>query len=488
MPLTKHFLLNILFLCCFSQHLGATSMAPLEITREPVFFQNFTGDFDEIEERRIIRFLVPYSKTFFFLDGAKPKGLIYDNIMAFEKALNIQLKSHHIQVHAVVIPTSRKELLPHLRQGLGDVAAGNLTITDTRLKSVDFTTPFHQDINELLVTNKSDRNYNSLFDLAGKTISVRPSSSYYTSLVRTNKILKDFGKREITIRKIHEQLEDEDILELVNANIIHLTVVDQHKAELWAQLLPNIKIHDTFAINKGGKIAWAIRKDSPKLKQVLNTFIEKNKIGTLAGNMLFTRYFKNTDYLTKALEGKNKDRYQDLIPVFKKYGELYNFNHFLLIALAYQESKLNQKARSSKGAVGIMQILPSTANSPAVNIKNIDQVGANIHAGTKYLRYLADVYFPESEHIDKTNRALFTFAAYNAGPAKVNYLRRKAEQEGYDPNVWFQNVEIVAARHIGRETVSYVSNIMKYYIAYNLLARSQEKITFPVKQLRQTVL
>lgn len=462
-------------------------MAPLEITREPVFFQKFTGDFDEIEERRIIRFLVPYSKTFFFLDGAKPQGLIYDNIMAFEKDLNIQLKNQHIQVHAVVIPTSRKELLPHLNQGLGDVAAGNLTITSERLENVDFTTPFHKNISELLVTHKSEKEYTSIFNLSGKTISVRPSSSYYTSLLRINKILKDFGKKEITIRKIHEQLEDEDILELINANIIHRTVVDQHKADLWARLLPNIEIHNSFTINKGGELAWAIRKNSPKLKKVLNAFMQKNKVGTLAGNMLFTRYFKNTAYLTKALEGKTKARYQELIPVFKKYGELYNFNHFLLIALAYQESKLNQKARSSKGAVGIMQILPSTAYSPAVNIRNIDQVGANIHAGTKYLRYLADVYFPESEHIDKTNRALFTFAAYNAGPAKVNFLRRKAQQEGYDPNVWFQNVEIVAARHIGRETVSYVSNIMKYYIAYNLLAKSREKVTFPIKQQRQTV-
>lgn len=463
-------------------------MAPLEITKEPVFFQEFTGDFDEIKERRIIRFLVPYSKTFFFLDGAKPKGLIYDKIMAFEKDINIQLKSHHIQVHAVVIPTKRKDLLPHLNQGFGDVAAGNFTITDERLEFVDFTEPFHKNISEFLITHKSDKKYSSIFDLAGTTIAVRPSSSYYTSLLHTNKILKDFGQKEIIIRKIHEQLEDEDILELINANIIHKTIVDQHKANLWARILPNITIHKSFAINKGGEIAWAIRKNSPQLKKVLNSFIQKNKMGTLAGNMLFTRYFKNTAYLTKALEGKTTARYQKLIPVFKKYGELYNFNHFLLIALAYQESRLNQKARSSKGAVGIMQILPSTAHSPVVNIDNIDQVGANIHAGTKYLRYLADVYFPESEHINKTNRALFTFAAYNAGPNKINFLRRKAQQEGYDPNIWFQNVEIVAARHIGRETVTYVSNIMKYYIAYNLLAKSKEKIVFPVKLERQSVL
>jgi len=162
----------------------------------------------------------------------------------------------------------------------------------------------------------------------------------------------------------------------------------------------------------------------------------------------------------------------------------------MLIALAYQESRLNQQAISEKGAVGVMQILPSTAEGANVNIPNIDQVDANIHAGTKYLRFLADRYFPESTDLKELDRVLFTFAAYNAGPGKINRLRKEAEQSGFDPNVWFNNVEILAAKKIGRETVQYVSNIFKYYIAYSFLASTgkkglQERILLPFDLNRQ---
>jgi membrane-bound lytic murein transglycosylase MltF len=115
-----------------------------------------------------------------------------------------------------------------------------------------------------------------------------------------------------------------------------------------------------------------------------------------------------------------------------------------------------------------MQMLPTTAKDPNVNIPNIEDLENNIHAGVKYLRFLREQYF-ENESMDEDNKTLFTFASYNAGPAKVAKLRREAEKAGLDPNVWFRNVEIVAAKLIGRETVLYVSNIYKYYTAYRLI-------------------
>jgi membrane-bound lytic murein transglycosylase MltF len=73
----------------------------------------------------------------------------------------------------------------------------------------------------------------------------------------------------------------------------------------------------------------------------------------------------------------------------------------------------------------------------------------------------------------KLDKALFAFASYNAGPARVQQLRKEAAKRGLDPNVWFQNVEYVAAEKIGQETVTYVSNIYKYYVAYRLIRESQ---------------
>jgi len=213
-----------------------------------------------MQQRRIIRFLVPYSKTFFFLDGATPRGLTYERVMNFEKSLNQKLKTKHIQIHAIIIPTARKNLIPYLEKRIGDVATGNLTITEERLQHVDFTNPFLKDVNEVLVTHTLSPNYTNFFDLGGKKVLVRKSSSYCTSLIRINKILKEFGKAEIKIIEIDDHLEDEDILEMINISLIEHTVIDQHKADFWAQILPDIRVHYKVRLASGGKIGWALRK------------------------------------------------------------------------------------------------------------------------------------------------------------------------------------------------------------------------------------
>jgi membrane-bound lytic murein transglycosylase MltF len=175
-----------------------------------------------------------------------------------------------------------------------------------------------------------------------------------------------------------------------------------------------------------------------------------------------------------ALAGDDRARFERFVGLFQNYGERYDFDHLMLTALAYQESRLDQSVRSAAGAVGVMQILPATAADPNVGIPDIDDVESNIHAGTKYLRFLRDRYFSDSE-IDPINQTLLSFAAYNAGPAKVRRLRAEAEAAGLDPNAWFGNVEVVAARRIGRETVQYVSNIAKYYVAYRGVAAAQRR-------------
>jgi membrane-bound lytic murein transglycosylase MltF len=163
-----------------------------------------------------------------------------------------------------------------------------------------------------------------------------------------------------------------------------------------------------------------------------------------------------------------------MVQLFKKYAGEYGFNYLMIGALAYQESGLDQSKRSPSGAVGVMQVLPTTAKDPNINISDIENLGNNIHAGTKYLRFIVDRYYKD-EPMDEVNKMLFAFASYNAGPAKINELRKKASNMGLDPNVWFNNVEIAAAKSIGRETVQYVSNIYKYYISYQMILVQAEK-------------
>ena len=430
--------------------------------------QAWSGDFDGMVERHLIRALVPYSKTFYFLDGADQRGLEYELLKEFEKNINKQLKKRRLKVRLLVFPTRRDRLLPNLVKGLGDIAAGNLTITPERLKQVDFSDPYFKGVNEILVTGPTAPQVKTVEDLSGKEIYARASSSYYASLQRLNARFKKAGKKPMNLVQADEYLEDEDLLEMMNANLIPMIIIDSHKGKFWKQIFTDLTLHPDIKVREGGQIAWAIRKNSPKLKEVINGFIKTHKKGTLMGNVLFKRYLKNTKWVRNAFADEERERFKAAVGLFKKYAGKYDFDWLLVAALAYQESRIDQSKRSPTGAIGVMQMLPSTAADPNVDIPNIEKMENNIHAGVKYLRFLTDRYY-EKESMDILNKRAFAIASYNAGPAKVAELRKEAREMGLDPNVWFRNVEIVAAKRIGRETVQYVSNIYKYYVAYRLI-------------------
>ncbi|MFC1789002.1 transglycosylase SLT domain-containing protein [Thermodesulfobacteriota bacterium] len=432
------------------------------------------GDFDEMVQLLTIRALVAYSKTFYFLDRGRQYGISYEALKEFEKFVNKKLKTKTLKIQVVFIPVSRDELIPSLLNGLGDIAAANLTITTQRQKQVDFSNPFGSGVKELLVTGPSAPSIKSIDDLAGKEIHVRRSSSYYESLIQLNTSFKKAGKSQMKLVLADETFEDEDLLEMVNAGLIPMIVMDSHKAQFWKQIFDNITVHQDIAVRTGGEIAWAFRKNSPKLKAVVNEFVKRHKEGTMLGNILLKRYFKNTKFVKNALSETELKKYNSKVQLFKKYAGEYDFNYLMIVAQAYQESGLDHSKRSPAGAVGVMQLLPTTAKDPNVNIANIEKLENNIHAGTKYLRFIIDRYFKD-EPMDDVNKLLFAFASYNAGPARVKELRKKAAAMGLDPNVWFNNVEIVAAKSIGRETVQYVRNIYKYYISYQMVLMQTEK-------------
>jgi membrane-bound lytic murein transglycosylase MltF len=146
----------------------------------------------------------------------------------------------------------------------------------------------------------------------------------------------------------------------------------------------------------------------------------------------------------------------------------------MLVALSYQESGLNQDRRNPSGAVGIMQVIPKDAAASPISIPDVDTAERNIHAGTKMLRMISDTYFKDNK-LDALNRTLFTFAAYNAGPTRIARLREKAAHDGLNPDLWFGNVELEVAQDVGQETVRYVSNIYKYYVAYKLVLEQEQE-------------
>jgi len=219
-----------------------------------------------------------------------------------------------------------------------------------------------------------------------------------------------------------------------------------------------------------------VRKDSPKLHAQLDALAKTHKAGTREGNVLINKYLKSTRWVKNARSQEDIDRFRKLAQYFQKYSKQYDFDWLLMTAQGYQESQLDQSRKSRVGAIGVMQVLPTTARDRNVNIPDITTVENNIHAGVKYMRFIVNQYFA-GEPIDKLNRTLFGFASYNAGPARIARLRSKAREQGLDHNVWFDNVEVVAAHDIGRETVQYVSNIFKYYVAYKFEVEARKAET-----------
>jgi membrane-bound lytic murein transglycosylase MltF len=434
---------------------------------EAVLKVPFDGDLDAIIDRGYMRVLVPFSKTGYFIDKGTQRGNSYELITEFGKFLE---KTHGRKVRdvkIVLIPTPRSSIFTDLSEKRGDLALGNLTITEKRQELVSFSDPILTNVLEVPVTQDTVVDINSPEALSGKTIYVRKSASYFQSLEELNDQLASEGKEIINLEIADERLGDEDLLEMIAAGAIPMTIVDQHMAELWLEILKGLKTHPKAAVRTDGEIAVAARKTAPNLLKEVNGFVQTVKKGTRLGNIIFKRYLQEASYLRNLRDQGYEDDLDKYQALFEKYGKEYDFDWLLIAAQSFQESKFDPKARSRAGAVGLMQIKPSTAEGNPINIKGISaDPDKNVQAGVKYLRYLADQYFPGLSSED-ANQIFFALAAYNAGPSRFKRLREKAKKQGYDPDKWFGNVEWIVASEIGRQPVDYVGNIYQYYVVFH---------------------
>ncbi len=456
-----------------------------ELAIDPAtIMQPMQGDLDAMIERRLIRVLTVPNKTNYFQDKGTQFGATYEAFRLIEQELNKRLvkegklKQKHLKVRVAFIPVGREDLLQALAEGKGDIAAANLTVTPQRQALVDFATPILSNVSEVVITGPASPPLATLDDLSGKEVFVRKSSSYYESLTALNQRFTAANKPAMTLREAPDALEDEDLIEMLNAGLIGLMVMDKHKADFWQQVFPQVEVRDDLAVRTGGDVAWAVRKGNPQLKAMLDAFAVAATTGKYAKERerIFAAYLKNTRFVKNAASTEERQKFLSMLKLFQTYGDKYDVDWLLMAAQGYQESTLNHKARSQVGAIGVMQIMPATGKE--LKVGDISQLEPNIHGGIKYIRFMIDRYF-ENEPMTPLDKALFAFAAYNAGPGRVRKLRAEAAKRGLDPNVWFHNVEYIAAEKIGHETVTYVSNIYKYYIAYRLIMEAQ--------QARQTV-
>ena len=434
---------------------------------------NWTGDLDGMAERRVIRTLVVSGGPQFFYYRGKPRGVVAELLAMLQKDLNQNLGRGLDGIEVLPMPVSRDRLVPALLSGQADLIAADLTITDARAALVDFSTPLLRNVNELVVfAPGTGQAVARLDDLAGQNLYVRRSSSYFEHLTELNNDLEARGLAPVVIEEADELLRSQDILEMVNAGLVPGTVIDAYKASYWSKIFPDMQVRDDLVVHEGGEIAWVFRKNSPQLAEAINRFARAHREGTLIGNVLIERYMENLNWVRNSTSEEGIARLQPLFASFRASAAETEVDPLMLVAQAYQESELDQDRKSPAGAVGIMQIKPSTAADPNVGIDDVSTTEANIRAGALYMRFLRDRYFSEPD-MTVEQRWFFALAAYNAGPARVRRLRRLALAEGHDPNEWFGNVELIAARKIGRETVVYVRNVFKYYVSYRMAWEDQ---------------
>ena len=433
-----------------------------------VLTRPWRGDLDGMAERRAIRVLVISGSPQFFYFRGKPRGIVIELLVRLQKHVNEKLGRGLDAVEIIPMPVSRDRLIPALLAGQADLIAADLTNTEHRSELVDFSIPLVRNVDEVLVFGAgSSEGIESIDELSGQSVYVRESSSYFEHLEALNKDFAARGLEPIRIESANEMLRTQDILEMVNAGLVNATVLDNYKANYWSQVFPDIEVRGDLVVRSGGEIAWVFRKDSPQLAATVNEFVRQHRRGTLIGNILIKRYMENAQWVRNATSEDSLERLRPTIELFRAGAEIARLDPLMLVAQAYQESGLDHSRTSPAGAVGMMQIKPSTAADKNVGIDDVSILADNIRAGAIYMRFLMDRYFANDD-MDGIQQWLFALAAYNAGPAKIRRIRRQAEAEGHDPNRWLENVELVAARQIGRETVSYVRNVFKYYVAYRM--------------------
>ncbi|MFA9453794.1 MAG: transglycosylase SLT domain-containing protein [Candidatus Aminicenantaceae bacterium] len=423
------------------------------------------GDLPDMIEKREIRVLTTFTLGNYFVHKGQEYGYEYSKMEEFRKFLNQDRGRRELQVEFYYIPLPFDVLIEALNDGYGDIVAANLTITPEREAQVAFSDPYLWGIKEVLVSHKDAGDIKSREDLAGRRIHVRENSSYHGSLLRLNQDLTARKLDPVRIELLPGLLGTGEIIQMVGSGAVQLTVADNHLAEITAELVENIRIHDHITFNEDVRFGWMVRKDNPELKASLDRFVKTVKKGTLIGNIFFKRYFKDNPWAREYVQKSDLEELTQYAPLFQKYGEMYDIDWILIAAQSFQESRFDPNARSRRGAQGLMQLLPSTAKD--MGIEDISTPENNVHAGVKYLRWIEDRYFPEGD-ISDDDRIRFALAAYNAGPANIRRSRTSTSQLGYDSNRWFNHTELGTMQSVGLEPVHYVRNINKYYLSFRM--------------------
>lgn len=423
------------------------------------------GDLDVIRKRKVLRVLTRNNAATYFLYRGRQMGFEFELAQAFARSIGCRLQ--------IIVPPKADQLIPWLLEGKGDLIAAGMTVTEPRKRRVAFSRPYNH-VSELVVVRNDDRSILGVEDLAGRHVAVRPSSSYYSTLVGLQ------GFVDVGILEVPEEMETEQIIGLVADGRYEVTVADSDILDI--ELTYRETVRAVFPLDEPRAQAWGVRPEDAGLLEEVNRFLERNYRGTFF-NVLKDKYFTNRRRVARVVQSRPARQgkispYDDL---FRKYGRETEIDWRLLVAQAYQESRFEPAAVSWAGAVGIMQIMPRTADEMGLSEDDLTDPETGIRIGSAYLRRLMDQFEPDLRF---SERLRFALASYNAGRGHIQDGRRIAQEIGLDPDVWFGNVE-QALPLLGRsnyaaqarygycrclQPLEYVRQINDRYAAYTLVA------------------
>ena len=428
--------------------------------------QEFDG-LERIIKDRYIRILTTRNSFDFYIYQGKNKGIQYEMTKEFIKYLNNKYAKNKSlpKIQFEMIPVENDQLIPMLVAGKGDIIAAGLSVTQERVKEVQFSKPY-KFVDEVIITRKSIGD----IPFSTKTFFVRESSSYWEALSKYNRSVE--VRENVNLLPASEDLHTENIIELISLGKFDYTLVDSYIADMALKTYKDLHIHKSRAFGRNVPVAWSVRKNNRLLLKELNTFMDKVKEGSLLGNIFSNKYFSDMNKIASHEFNLKTSTLSKFDIQLKKYSTMYNLDWKLMAALCYQESRFNPNIVNKWGAIGLFQIKQATVNESYIKIPKITgakYVENNIHAGIKYFNWIKSRYFDPNLEMTEATRLRMSLAAYNAGPATVLKAMKLAKKMKLNPNVWFRQVELAMLKMKKVEPVNYVSEINKRYISYHLL-------------------
>ncbi|MDO7895473.1 transglycosylase SLT domain-containing protein [Pseudomonas citrulli] len=425
-------------------------------------------DLAQIRSSRVLKVLVNQSRNSSGEVQGQPIGVEYHRLRAFEQYLNGHARDGQ-EITLKIIPKAKDQLLGALQRGEGDlVAPGELL--DQAGHAVSPSDPIRSDVPLLLVGIKGEKRYSRVEQLSGKTLALPNGSAAGDAVSQINQKLALLKLPPVKVEWVDPTLAVEDVLEMVQGGIFHLTIVEQPIAERWGKILPKLRFDRQVLIGEPGDEYWFVRRDAAMLRASIDRFLATYKVPDNQ-DAAFLRIYRRLYQVHYPLARADRQRLEKLRPVLQKHAEAQGMDWLNLAALAFKESALQPSARGGGGPTGLMQITPSAAQR--VGVDNIQNLDANVQAGAKYLAMIRRKFFA-SPKLNERERMAFVLAAYNMGPERVQGMRAEARRRGLNPNQWFFQVERIAMEQVGMGAVSYVNSVNKYYLAFDRERESLE--------------